>query len=223
MSRSRVSSVSIVSDYRLDDRAIGVWSPAGAKDFSSVPRPALGPTQPPVQWVPGVLSPGIKARPRRDADHSPHLVPRSWMSRSYTSSAPVTQYVCCWTALLLPLPSICSFQRMSKTWFINQIFKPSVVSRHTRIRVYKTLARPELVLWKRSMDSKKNWWEEINISRNVFPEEDCRIHPLGPQTEWRHFNRITNVADNIIHISVYEKIGKSLLTGWALTGSQKWF
>jgi hypothetical protein len=33
-------------------------------------RPALGPTQPPVQWVPGVLSPGVKARPGRDADHS---------------------------------------------------------------------------------------------------------------------------------------------------------
>jgi hypothetical protein len=62
-----------VSDYGLDDRAIEVRSPAGAKDFplASVSRPALGPTQPPVQWVPGVLSPGIKARPVRDADHSP--------------------------------------------------------------------------------------------------------------------------------------------------------
>jgi hypothetical protein len=49
-----------VSDYGLDDRAIGVRSPAGAKDFplSSVFIPALGPTQPPVRWVPGVLSPG---------------------------------------------------------------------------------------------------------------------------------------------------------------------
>jgi hypothetical protein len=27
--------------------------------------------QPPVQWVPGVLSPGAKERPGRDADHSP--------------------------------------------------------------------------------------------------------------------------------------------------------
>jgi hypothetical protein len=62
-----------VSDYGLDDRAIGVRSPAGARIFplASVSRPALGPTQPPVQWVPGVLSPGVKARLGRDADHSP--------------------------------------------------------------------------------------------------------------------------------------------------------
>jgi hypothetical protein len=33
--RSRDSSVSIVSDYGLNDRANGVRSPAGAKDFSS--------------------------------------------------------------------------------------------------------------------------------------------------------------------------------------------
>jgi hypothetical protein len=71
--RSRVSSGIIVSDYGLDDRAIGVRSPAEARDFpvTSVSRPVLGPTQPPVQWVPGVLSPGVKARPGRDADHSP--------------------------------------------------------------------------------------------------------------------------------------------------------
>jgi hypothetical protein len=76
--RSRVSSGSIVSDYGLDDRAIEVRSPQGQRNFplTSVSRPALGSTQPPVQWVPGVLSSGVKARPGRDADHSPHLVPR---------------------------------------------------------------------------------------------------------------------------------------------------
>jgi hypothetical protein len=43
------SSVSIVSDYELDDCAIEVRTPAEAKRFlplASVSRPALGPTQP---------------------------------------------------------------------------------------------------------------------------------------------------------------------------------
>jgi hypothetical protein len=35
--RSRISSDSIVSDYGLDDRAIGVRSPAGEKDFFLLP------------------------------------------------------------------------------------------------------------------------------------------------------------------------------------------
>jgi hypothetical protein len=39
--------------------------------LSSVSIPALGPTQPPVQWVPGGPFPSAKARPGRDADHSP--------------------------------------------------------------------------------------------------------------------------------------------------------
>jgi hypothetical protein len=54
---SRGSSVSIVSGYGLDDRAIEVRSPREAKSIfplASVFGPALGPTQPPVQWVPGV-------------------------------------------------------------------------------------------------------------------------------------------------------------------------
>jgi hypothetical protein len=36
LSECRGSSVSIVSDYGLDDRAIGVRSPVGEKDFSSI-------------------------------------------------------------------------------------------------------------------------------------------------------------------------------------------
>jgi hypothetical protein len=48
--------------------------PGGRKrifSLSPVSRPALWPTQLPVQWVPWVLSAGLKARPERDADHSP--------------------------------------------------------------------------------------------------------------------------------------------------------
>jgi hypothetical protein len=33
-------------------------------------RPALGPTQPPIQWVPGALSLGVK-RSGREVGHSP--------------------------------------------------------------------------------------------------------------------------------------------------------
>jgi hypothetical protein len=62
-----------VSDYGLDDRAIGVRSPAGQRIFPlpSVSRPALGPTQLPVQWVPGGPFPGGKSAAGGDADHSP--------------------------------------------------------------------------------------------------------------------------------------------------------
>jgi hypothetical protein len=56
--------------------------------LASASRPTLGPTQPPVQWVPGALSPGVKVRPRRDVDHPPHLAPRLRISRGYTSSLP---------------------------------------------------------------------------------------------------------------------------------------
>jgi hypothetical protein len=56
--------------------------------IASLSKPALGPTQPPVQWVPGVLSPGLKRGWGVTLTTHPHLVSRSSMSRSYTSSFP---------------------------------------------------------------------------------------------------------------------------------------
>jgi hypothetical protein len=49
-----------------------------------VSRPALGPAQPPLQWVLGVLSPEVKRRRVETLTSHPHFVPRSRMSRSYT-------------------------------------------------------------------------------------------------------------------------------------------
>jgi hypothetical protein len=70
---SRVSSGSIVSDYGLDDRAIGVRSPAGAKDFSYSLFVQTGSGAHPASCPMGTGDPfpGAKARPGRDADNSP--------------------------------------------------------------------------------------------------------------------------------------------------------
>ena len=64
--RGPVSVVGIATGCGLDGPGIEFrwW-----RDFPHLSRPALGPTQPPVQWVPG-LSRG-KERSGRDADPSP--------------------------------------------------------------------------------------------------------------------------------------------------------
>jgi hypothetical protein len=68
------SSVSTVSGYGIDDhRAIEVRSPAEAKDFSSNPCVQTGSGAYPDSCTMGTAGPipGAKARPGRDADHSP--------------------------------------------------------------------------------------------------------------------------------------------------------
>jgi hypothetical protein len=56
--------------------------------FTTASRPALGSTEPPIQWVPGALSLGVK-RPVRDADHSPPSsveIKNAWI---YTFTPPI--------------------------------------------------------------------------------------------------------------------------------------
>jgi hypothetical protein len=80
---SRGSSVSIVSDYGLDDQGS---IPDGGRGFFLQPlRPdRFCPTQPPVQWERGVK----RGRGVMLSTHS-HLVSRLRNSRSYTSSHPM--------------------------------------------------------------------------------------------------------------------------------------
>jgi hypothetical protein len=60
---------------RSRDSVVGIAttsSPGRIKNFlfSRSSRPALRSTQPPIQWEPEALSPGVK-RPGREVDHSP--------------------------------------------------------------------------------------------------------------------------------------------------------
>jgi hypothetical protein len=90
------SSVSIVSGYGMDDRGSTPGRSERSFPLASVSRSALGPTQPPVQWVPGVLSPGLKrGRGVTLTTHS-YLVPWSRMSRSYIFSSPKCLYGVWW-------------------------------------------------------------------------------------------------------------------------------
>jgi hypothetical protein len=84
---SHDSLVGIATGYGLDSWGVGVPFPV-VKNFlfSTSSRPALGPTQPPIQRVPGSLSPGVK-RPECEVDHSPTSAEakKMWI---YTSTPP---------------------------------------------------------------------------------------------------------------------------------------
>ena len=75
------SSVGIVTDHGLD----GLWSNTGGDKIFCPFRLALGPTQAPVQWVPG-LSRGWGVKCGRGVLLTTHslLVPQSWKSRAIT-------------------------------------------------------------------------------------------------------------------------------------------
>jgi hypothetical protein len=89
---SRGSVVSIVSGYRVNELAIEVRFPAKVKGFffsSLCVQTGSGAHQASCTKCTVGPFPGAKARPGRDADHSLHLLPRSRMNRSYTSSSPL--------------------------------------------------------------------------------------------------------------------------------------
>jgi len=56
--------------YRLDDRGFKSRQRLGIFLFTTAFIPALGSTQPPIQWVAEAFSLGVK-RPVRGAEHSP--------------------------------------------------------------------------------------------------------------------------------------------------------
>jgi len=102
------SSVCIATGYGLDGPGIESW---WGWDFPHLSRPVLGPTQPPVQWIPA-LSWGVKSG--RGVMLTPHalLVPWSRKSRAIPllplwAVRPVQSFSDCTTVRLTFFHSAC--------------------------------------------------------------------------------------------------------------------
>jgi hypothetical protein len=84
--KSRDSAVCIANGYGLDDQGVeSRWE--NNFHFSMSSKSALRPTQLPIQWVRGALSPGVKW-PGRKSDHSPPTSAEVKKTRVYTSTTP---------------------------------------------------------------------------------------------------------------------------------------
>jgi hypothetical protein len=83
--------------------------------FFTAFRPVLGPNQPPIQWVPGVLSPEVK-RPGRETDHSPPSNAEVRNAWRYTSTLNMSSWhgTCLSTGTSLPYHPITSKNMKTK-------------------------------------------------------------------------------------------------------------
>ena len=82
------SSVGIATDYGL----YGSGSISFGNEIFCPSRPALRPTQTPVQWVPWLSQ--NKVRNERAAEHSSLLLPRYWKRRAITLPNPWATSAC---------------------------------------------------------------------------------------------------------------------------------
>jgi len=78
--------VGIATDYGLD----GPGSNPGGDENFRPSRPALGPTQPPVQWVPGLSRGRGECRGPRESTAIPLLTPRTFVAYKKGRNLPVT-------------------------------------------------------------------------------------------------------------------------------------
>jgi hypothetical protein len=105
--KRRVSSVSMVTTLRAGRPGFDFRQEFRIFLLSTASRPALGPTQPRTQWIPGGLAPGVK-RPGREADHSPLSSAEVKNAWRYTSTSPYVFVTCLikqWVRLPLPYTS----------------------------------------------------------------------------------------------------------------------
>jgi hypothetical protein len=111
---------------------------------------ALGPTQPPIQWVPGALSPWVK-RPKREAGHSPPSsaeVKECMELYLHSSNTPSWRGAYLSTGTTLPLlylyltPQI--MWRLNSTPLGQEIFEET----HNKSFIFHCRSCPKSVFWK---------------------------------------------------------------------------
>jgi hypothetical protein len=92
--RSLCSSVSMETRLRAVRQGFNSRQGQGLFLFVTASRPALRLTQPPIQWVPGTLTPEVKQL-WREADHLPPSSAEVKNAWSYTSTLPYSFMACC--------------------------------------------------------------------------------------------------------------------------------
>jgi hypothetical protein len=106
----------------LDDRGFKSWEGLGIFLFTTASRLALGPTQPPRQWVPEALSLRVK-RPGREVDHSPPC------------SAEIENAWSCTSSLQYAFMAWCSFKAQEQL----HVFTFMYISNYEGFYIHETL------------------------------------------------------------------------------------
>jgi hypothetical protein len=109
--------------------SVGPLRPTGPL-FSTASRQTLGPTQPPIQWGPGALSPGVKLQ-GRESDHSP---PSSAEDKNGGAVRPLPHTFSWHNADLI--------KHRDKSTFMGQDFQPSCPSIYAEVSYLKNF-RPK--------------------------------------------------------------------------------
>jgi hypothetical protein len=141
---------------------IGCSSPGGGLGIflsNTASKTALGPTQPPIQWVPAALSLGLK-RPGREADHSP---PSSSEVKNTGSYTPLPQYV---------FMACCSVKAQGRLYF------------YLYISMNLTLHVPNLTSISRCLDLSKESYTKLH-KIIAFRTRVCQ-HPQSDSPIWRN-------------------------------------
>jgi hypothetical protein len=156
---SRDSSVVIAPRYGLDGRGFESRQELGIFLFTAVSRPALGPTLPTIQWVPGALSLWVK-RPGREADHSPPSSNEVKNASSYTS---IPQYT---------FIAWCSVKAQGQI-YLYILPKPS-----------ESTLLPHTVPISVSFRTSDNIYHECSTSRLSYPPWLCHLNSTGLQVHF---------------------------------------